>query len=156
MLNWTGGNVRLKRPIVIDVTSSMVGPGVDLNGAKVIADFNDATRRAITIRIPGSSKNVALRGMKFFNALAQMRPDVRSGHTLLTQLVISGEVQVGLTVYSSSVEAARRSSAPIDWRPVQPVIAQPLGKHVGHGFVIIDYQDAGKFSHRSDPLLPAC
>jgi iron(III) transport system substrate-binding protein len=67
------------------------------------------------------------RGMKFFNGLAQMRPDVRSGHTLLTQLVISGEVPVGLTVYSSSVEAARRSSAPIDWRPVQPVIAQPLG-----------------------------
>jgi iron(III) transport system substrate-binding protein len=67
------------------------------------------------------------RGMKFFNGLAQLRPDVRSGHTLLTQLVISGEVQVGLTVYSSSVEAARRSGAPIDWRPVQPVIAQPLG-----------------------------
>jgi len=67
VLNWTGGNVRLKRPIQIDVTKSMIGPGVDLNGAKVIADFNDATRRAITIRIPGSSKNVALRGMKFFN-----------------------------------------------------------------------------------------
>jgi len=67
VLNWTGGSVRLKRPIQIDVTKSMIGPGVDLNGAKVIADFNDATRRAITIRIPGSSKNVALRGMKFFN-----------------------------------------------------------------------------------------
>jgi iron(III) transport system substrate-binding protein len=67
------------------------------------------------------------RGMKFFNALAQMRPDVRSGHTLLTQLVISGEVPVGLTVYSSSAEPGKRSGAPIDWLPVQPVIAQPLG-----------------------------
>jgi iron(III) transport system substrate-binding protein len=67
------------------------------------------------------------RGMEFFNALAQMRPDVRSGHTLLTQLVISGEIPVGLTVYSSSVEAGKRSGAPIDWLPVQPVIAQPLG-----------------------------
>jgi iron(III) transport system substrate-binding protein len=67
------------------------------------------------------------RGMKFFNALAQMRPDVRSGHTLLTQLVISGEIPVGLTVYSSSVEAGKRSGAPIDWLPVQPVVAQPLG-----------------------------
>jgi iron(III) transport system substrate-binding protein len=67
------------------------------------------------------------RGMRFFNGLAQMRPDVRSGHTLLTQLVISGEVPVGLTVYSSSVEGAKRSGAPIDWLPVQPVIAQPLG-----------------------------
>jgi len=67
VLNWTGGNVRLKRPILIDVTSSMAGPGVDLNGAKVIADFNDATKRAITIRIPAANKNVDLRGMKFFN-----------------------------------------------------------------------------------------
>jgi len=67
------------------------------------------------------------RGMKFFNGLAQMRPDVRSGHTLLTQLVISGEIPVGLTVYSSSVEAGKRSGAPIDWLPVQPVVAQPLG-----------------------------
>jgi hypothetical protein len=49
------------------VTTTMLGPGVDLSGAKVIADFNDATQRAITIRIPASRKNVALRGMKFLN-----------------------------------------------------------------------------------------
>jgi hypothetical protein len=67
VLNWTGGDVRLKRPIHIDVTKSMVGAGVDLNGAKLIADFNDATKRAITIRIPTISKNVSLRGMKFFD-----------------------------------------------------------------------------------------
>ena len=43
VLNWTGGNVRLQRPIHIDVTQTMVGPGLDLNGAKLIADFNDPT-----------------------------------------------------------------------------------------------------------------
>jgi len=59
--------VRLKRPIVLDVTESMVGPGLNLNGAKLFADFNDATQRAITIRIPASHKNVALRGMKFLH-----------------------------------------------------------------------------------------
>ena len=67
VLNWTGGNVRLKRPIAIDVTQSMVGPGLDLNGARLIADFNDATKRAITIRIPQTHKNIALRGMKFLH-----------------------------------------------------------------------------------------
>ena len=41
VLNWTGGNVRLKRPIAIDVTSTLVGAGLDLNGAKLIADFSD-------------------------------------------------------------------------------------------------------------------
>ena len=52
VLDWRGGNVRLRRPIVIEVTSNMLGPGLDLNGAKLIADFNDASKRAITIRIP--------------------------------------------------------------------------------------------------------
>ncbi len=67
VLNWTGGNVRLKRPIVIDVTTSLMGPGLDLNGAKLIADFNDANQRAITIRIPNGHRNISLRGMKIFN-----------------------------------------------------------------------------------------
>src|SRR4029453_13983055 len=67
VLDWRGGNVRLRRPIVIEVTSNQLGPGLDLNGAKLIADFNDATKRAITIRIPTHAKNVALRGMKILN-----------------------------------------------------------------------------------------
>jgi hypothetical protein len=67
VLNWTGGNVRLRKPITIEVTENLLGPGLDLNGAKLIADFNDAARSAITIRIPQRSKNVAMRGMKIFN-----------------------------------------------------------------------------------------
>src|SRR6266404_9329989 len=62
VLNWTGGNVRLKRPIVIDVTSNLVGAGLDLNGAKLIADFNDPAQSAITVRIPAAAKNIAFRG----------------------------------------------------------------------------------------------
>src|SRR5207302_1905359 len=67
------------------------------------------------------------RGMKFFHGLAAMKPDVRTGHTLLTQLVAAGEVPVGLTVYSSGVVAHKRTGAPIDWVPIEPVIGQPLG-----------------------------
>jgi len=67
VLDWRGGNVRLRKPLVIEVTSNLLGPGLDLNGAKLIADFNDAGKRAITIRIPGHAKNVALRGMKIMN-----------------------------------------------------------------------------------------
>lgn len=68
-----------------------------------------------------------VRGMRFIHRLAEQRPGVRNGHTLLTQLVISGEVPVGLTVYSSSVEPGKRAGAPIDWAPVQPVVAYPIG-----------------------------
>lgn len=67
VLNWMGGNVRLKQPISIDVTDSLTTAGVDLNGAKVIADFNDPSRSALTIRIPANRKNVAFRGLKIFN-----------------------------------------------------------------------------------------
>jgi len=65
--------------------------------------------------------------MKFFHGLAAMKPDVRTGHTLLTQLVAAGEVPVGLTVYSSGVVPHKRTGAPIDWVPIEPVIGQPLG-----------------------------
>lgn len=67
VLNWTGGNVRLKRPIVIDVTDSLTTAGVDLNGAKVVADFNNPNRSALTIRIPANRKGIAFRGLKIFN-----------------------------------------------------------------------------------------
>jgi len=67
VLNWTGGNVRLKRPIAIDVTESLTTAGVDLNGARIVADFNDANRSALTIRIPADRKNIAFRGLKIFN-----------------------------------------------------------------------------------------
>lgn len=67
VLNWTGGNVRLKRPIAIDVTESLTTAGVDLNGAKIVADFNDAGQSALTIRIPANRKSIAFRGLKIFN-----------------------------------------------------------------------------------------
>jgi hypothetical protein len=67
VLNWTGGNVRLKRPIVIDVTESLTTAGVALNGAKIIADFNDPMRSALTIRIPANPRNVSFRGLKIFD-----------------------------------------------------------------------------------------
>jgi iron(III) transport system substrate-binding protein len=67
------------------------------------------------------------RGMKFFNALSRMKPDVRTGHTLVAQLVAAGEVPVGLTTYSSGAVSGKRTGAPIDWAPIEPVIAQPLG-----------------------------
>src|SRR6185437_15008902 len=38
-----------------------------------------------------------------------------------------GEVQVGLTVYNANAESLKRKGAPIDWLPVQPVVARPQG-----------------------------
>ena len=66
-------------------------------------------------------------GMDFFRELSALGPDVRRGHVLLANLVASGEVQVGLTAYNSNVVPLKREGAPIDFVPVQPVVARPQG-----------------------------
>ncbi|MBI4887670.1 MAG: extracellular solute-binding protein [Acidobacteria bacterium] len=52
---------------------------------------------------------------------------VRKGHTLLTQLVASGEVPVALTVYNYKAEQLRAEGAPIDWFTIGNAIARPNG-----------------------------
>lgn len=66
-------------------------------------------------------------GVTFFRQLAAMKPDVRKGHILLAQLVGAGEVPVALTLYASEADSIKRKGAPIDWLPVQPVVARPQG-----------------------------
>ena len=52
---------------------------------------------------------------------------VRKGHTLLTQLVASGEVPLALTVYNYKAEQLRREGAPINWFTIGNAIARPNG-----------------------------
>ena len=66
-------------------------------------------------------------GMAYFQRLSQMKPDVRKGHVLLAELIAAGEIPVGLTVYNANAESLKRRGAPIDWVPVQPVVARPQG-----------------------------
>jgi iron(III) transport system substrate-binding protein len=62
-------------------------------------------------------------GVKFFNDLVAVQGlTVRNGHPLLTTLVASGEVPLGLTVYQYSVEQAKKQGAPIDWFAIEPAI----------------------------------
>ena len=52
---------------------------------------------------------------------------VRKGHTLLTQLVVSGEVPLALTVYNYKAEQFKSKGAPIDWFFIGPAIARANG-----------------------------
>lgn len=52
---------------------------------------------------------------------------VRKGHTLLTQLVVSGEVPLALTVYNYKAEQFKRKGAPIDWFSIGEAIARANG-----------------------------
>jgi iron(III) transport system substrate-binding protein len=65
------------------------------------------------------------KGLKFFQDLvARNGVSTRSGHTLLTNMVVSGEVPMALTVYNYMPEQAKKKGAPIDWFALEPAIAR--------------------------------
>jgi iron(III) transport system substrate-binding protein len=68
------------------------------------------------------------RGTKIFRQIVQTNGvSNRKGHTLLTQLVASGEVPLALTVYNYKAEQLRREGAPINWFTIGNAIARPNG-----------------------------
>jgi iron(III) transport system substrate-binding protein len=68
------------------------------------------------------------KGTKLFkDIVAANRMSARKGHTLLTQLVVSGEVPLALTVYNYKAEQLKRQGAPIDWFTIGNAIARPNG-----------------------------
>jgi iron(III) transport system substrate-binding protein len=85
-------------------------------------EATDVEWMATLIKTWGDAK-----GMEYFRKLSAMRPDIREGHVLLASLVAAGEVPVGLSMYNSNIEALKRKGAPIDFVPVQPVVARPQG-----------------------------
>ena len=65
------------------------------------------------------------KGLKFFSDLvAKNGISPRTGHTLLTNMVVSGEVPLALTVYNYMPEQAKKKGAPIDWFVIEPAIAR--------------------------------
>jgi len=63
----------------------------------------------------------------FKDIVAANGVSVRKGHTLLTQLVVSGEIPLALTVYNYKAEQLKNKGAPIDWFTIGPAIARPNG-----------------------------
>jgi len=75
------------------------------------------------IGVMGEAKGVKL----FRDIVAKNGISVRKGHTLLTNLVASGEVPLALTVYNYKAEQLKNKGAPIDWFAFPPAIARPNG-----------------------------
>jgi iron(III) transport system substrate-binding protein len=70
-------------------------------------------------------------GAKLFRDLvATAGWSVRSGHTLLANLVASGEVPLALTVYSYRIEQLKSAGAPVEWFGIDPVIGRANGAGV--------------------------
>ncbi len=65
------------------------------------------------------------RAMEFFRRLSAQQLLLRTGHTLLAELIVAGEVPMSATIYNHRAERLKSRRAPIDWRPLQPAVAVP-------------------------------
>ncbi|MDO8437874.1 MAG: extracellular solute-binding protein [Nitrosomonadaceae bacterium] len=77
------------------------------------------------------------KGLKFFQDLvARNGISPRKGHTLLTNMVVSGEVPMALTVYNYMPEQAKKKGAPVDWFALEPAVARSnaigVARHAPH------------------------
>jgi iron(III) transport system substrate-binding protein len=71
------------------------------------------------------------KGLQLFKDLVAANGiSVRKGHTLLANLVATGEVPLALTTYSYKVEQLKNDGAPIEIFYLPPVIALPTGAGV--------------------------
>ena len=76
---------------------------------------------ATVVHLIGSEEQ----GLKFFRDLVATNGiSPRHGHTLLNNMVVSGEVPLALTVYSYMPEQAKKKGAPIDWFAIEPAVAR--------------------------------
>jgi iron(III) transport system substrate-binding protein len=86
------------------------------------------------------------KGLQLFRQIAATNGfSVRRGHSLLTNLVASGEVPMALTVYNSRVQQLKDRGAPIDWFVLKPALAQLNGAGVArtapHPYAALLYFD---------------
>jgi iron(III) transport system substrate-binding protein len=90
---------------------------------KLAVEARDQDWFATVVRDMGEAQ-----GLEFFRELAARNGvSARQGHTLLNNLVASGEVPVALNVYSYMPEQAKRKGAPIGWIAIEPAVARANG-----------------------------
>ncbi len=66
-------------------------------------------------------------GELFREIAARNGLSVRSGNSVLANMIVSGEVPFALAVYSHMIEEARRQGAPVDWFAIDPMIGRSNG-----------------------------
>jgi iron(III) transport system substrate-binding protein len=94
------------------------------------------------------------RGFELFREIvAANGVSVRKGHSLLANLVVSGEVPFALTIYAYRAEQLRKSGAPLAWIVIPPGVARfegaaiarraphPNGAALFLEFMLTDAQD---------------
>jgi iron(III) transport system substrate-binding protein len=90
---------------------------------KLGIEAEDADWFATVVMAMGEEKGLEL----FRKIVSANGVSVRKGHTLLANLVASGEIPVSMTVYVYKVAQYKGNGAPIDWLVVPPAVARVNG-----------------------------
>ena len=67
------------------------------------------------------------KGLALFRKIAQQKPQMRTGHTLIAELVASGEIPLAATIYNHNAERLLVNGAPIKWKALNPTFGRPNG-----------------------------
>jgi len=70
-------------------------------------------------------------GLKLFrDIVATNGISVRRGHSVMNNMIVAGEVPLGLSAYGFIAEQAKLKGAPIDWFIIPPLLARPTAAGV--------------------------
>ena len=89
---------------------------------KIGIESGDTDWFAAIVKYMGEEK-----GLAFFRKLAEMKPQMRTGHTLMAELVSSGELPIAATIYNHNMERLAVKGAPVKWKALTPTFGRPNG-----------------------------
>jgi iron(III) transport system substrate-binding protein len=85
------------------------------------------------------------KGKAFFQKLGAQSANIRSGHTLMAQLIIAGEDPLSPNAYSHHFPREGRKGAPVDWVNLEPVVgkgnAASLARNAPHAHAAMLFLD---------------
>lgn len=113
--------------ISLGFNTNLVAP---VEAPKTIKDFLDAKWKG-RMSIAGTTTGVRwtgavleAMGREFLEKLSRQEIKVQNiSGAALAGLVVSGEVPLSPTIFDSNIFVAKRKGAPVEWRPVDPVLA---------------------------------
>jgi iron(III) transport system substrate-binding protein len=107
---------------------------------KIAIEAGDSDWFAAVVKSMGEKE-----GLEYFRKLAEMRPQIRTGHTLLAELLSAGELPITPTVYNQNVERLTQKGAPVKWKPLQPTFGRPnsigVAKNAPHPYAAMLFTD---------------
>jgi len=96
------------------------------------------------------------KGLAFFKKLAAARPEIRTGHTLMAELVVSGEIAIAATIYNHNAERLIVKGAPIRWKALKPTFGRPnaigVTRRAPHPYAALLFSDF-MLSHEGQTLI---